>query len=166
MNKDFRVQVPLWQISFILLFLLVAAIFTGEVSGFINEATSYSYSIQLYALEGFVMVLILPIYIMITVIYTYKISKYNKEHPSSKLSFWNSTPHEYLEDDEGWQLITRNATQKVYTFFSWSLPLSAVFHLLVPTSSLLIILNIAVLCFVQYIVYYVYVRRHVNTAED
>ncbi|TQR08558.1 hypothetical protein [Psychrobacillus soli] len=59
-------------------------------------------------------------------------------------------------------MITIVATQKVYTFFTWSLPLSAVFHLLFPTSKLLIV----VLSLAQYLIFYVHVRKHVTDEEE
>ncbi|QFF99658.1 hypothetical protein PB01_12890 [Psychrobacillus glaciei] len=161
MKKDFRVQYPLWQIGFMMVFMVIAIIITGAATNYVNDKTSFSYSIQLEALEGGIMFLIIPVFLVMVIILSIKLSKYNKENPSKKLSVWGNKPLEYMEDDEAWQMITRKATQKVYTFFTWSLPFSALFHLLIPTSQLLIIINIVALSFAQYIIYYVNVRRHV-----
>ncbi|TQR19841.1 hypothetical protein [Psychrobacillus vulpis] len=166
MKKDFRVQYPLWQIGFMLIFMLFALVLTGAVTNFVNDATSFSYSVELGALEGLIMLLIIPLYLILLIAFTSKLSKFNKEHPTSKLTIWRNRPLEYVEDDEAWQMITRNATQKVYTFFSWSLPLSAVFHLFVPSSSLLIIINIGILSLFQYLIYYFHVRKHVKSEDE
>ncbi|GGA36627.1 hypothetical protein [Psychrobacillus lasiicapitis] len=165
MKKDFRVQYPLWQISFMLIFFIIAFIISGATTSYFNDKTSFSYSIQLEALEGGIMFLIIPVYLIMMIILSSKVSKYNKEHPTKKISVWRTKPLEYLEDDEAWQMITRAATQKVYTFFTWSLPLSAVFHLIIPTTKLLIILNIVILSLVQYLIFYVHVRKHVTEEE-
>lgn len=166
MKKDFRVQYPLWQIGFMLIFMLFVFGLTGAVTNFVNDATSFSYTVELESLEGFILFLIIPVYLIMLIAFMSKLSKYNKEHPTNKLSIWRNRPLEYVEDDEAWQMITRNATQKVYTFFSWSLPLSAVIHLFVPTSRFLIILNIVILSFVQYLIYYFYVRKHMEDEEE
>ena len=165
MKKDFRVQYPLWQIGFMLLFMLFVFVLTGTVTNFVNDATSFSYTIKLEALEGFIIFLMIPVYLIMFIAFMSKLNKYNKEHPANKLSVWRR-PIEYVEDDEAWQMITRKATQKVYTFFSWSLPLSAVIHLFVPTSRFLIILNIVILSLVQYLIYYFYVRKHMVDEEE
>ncbi|MFF2755141.1 hypothetical protein ACFVR1_15490 [Psychrobacillus sp. NPDC058041] len=166
MKKDFRLHYPLWQIGFMLIFMVAAFIVNGSVTTYVNDKTSFSYSIQLEALEGGIMFLLIPLFIIMVIILSSKLSKYNKENPTNKLSVWRTKPLEYMEDDEAWQMITRDATKKVYTFFSWSLPFSALFHLLIPTSQLLIIINIVVLSFAQYIIYYVNVRRYVMYTDE
>ncbi|MDI2586187.1 hypothetical protein OR571_03360 [Psychrobacillus sp. NEAU-3TGS] len=162
MKKDFRVQYPLWQIGFMLIFMALVFMITGAVTTYVNNKTSFSYTIQLEALEGGIVFLLIPVFLIMAIILSSKLKKYNKEHPTKKLSVWRTKPLEYMEDDEAWQMITRVATQKVYTFFTWSLPLSAVFHLLIPTSKILIILNIVVLSLVQYLIFYIHVRKHVT----
>ncbi|ALC84767.1 hypothetical protein AM499_02250 [Bacillus sp. FJAT-22090] len=166
MKKDFRVQYPLWQMGFALLFLLFAIVITGAISNFAKANRSFNYSVELGALEGFMVFLLLPVYIGMVLLFGTKISKYNKEHPRNKITIWGIKPVEYMEDDEAWQMITTKATQKVYTFFSWSLPLSAVIHLFLPASQLLIILNIIVLSMTQYIIYYVNIRKHTMEEEE
>lgn len=166
MKKDFRVQYPLWQMAFALLFMLFAIIITGVISNFAQTNSSFSYSVELSALEGFIMFLLIPVYIVMVLIFGAKISNYNKNNPRNKLTIWSSKPPEYMEDDEAWQMITRKATQKVYTFFSWSLPLSAVIQLILPTSKLVIILNLVILSMTQYLIFYVNVRKHTVEEEE
>ncbi|MEI4769325.1 hypothetical protein WAX74_06655 [Psychrobacillus sp. FJAT-51614] len=166
MKKDFRVQYPLWQMGFALLFLLFAIVITGTITNFANSNSSFIYSVELGALEGFIMFLLIPVYIVMVIIFGAKISKYNKNNPRNKITIWSSKPPEYMEDDEAWQMITNKATQKVYTFFSWSLPLSAVILIFLPTSKLLIILNLVVLSITQYLIFYVNIRKHTLEEEE
>ena len=72
-----------------------------------------------------------------------KISKYNKQHPSQKISIWQIRPLEYLEQDEGMVHITRKAAQKVYTFFVWALPFLAMIYLVFELSRFGMILGIS-----------------------
>lgn len=164
MKKDFRVQNPLWQIGFMFIFVMLAIVFTGAVSNFNKDNGAFSYSLEFSPIESVLALLVIPMTFFTLAVYLMKVTKYNKENPANKLSMWKTKPFEYMEDDEAWQMITRKATQKVYTFFSWSLPFSAFFHLLVPTSKLLIIVNIVALSLVQNIIFYINIRRH--TMED
>lgn len=166
MRKDFRVQYPLWQMIFILLFGGIAFSVTGASTEFINTQNELSYRFNLEALETIVMMVTLLLTIILFIIFTVKVSSHNKQNPAKKISLWQIRPVEYLEQDEGLTYITRRAAQKVYTFFVWSLPTLALLYLLMDLSKFWMIFGILFIAFMQYLIYYLEIRKHLIEGEE
>ncbi|MBU0905671.1 MAG: hypothetical protein R3328_03340 [Planococcaceae bacterium] len=166
MKKDFRVQYPLWQMAFIILFGFIAISLTGASSEMIQNDLEFSYSLQFPALESILLFITLAMTFILLIIFIMKITNHNKRHPQQKLSFWQIKPIEYLEEDEGMIYITRRAAQKVYTFFVWALPFVAMIYLLFNLSRLWIVIGILFLAFMQYLIFYIEVRKYLSKDED
>ena len=166
MKKDFRVQYPLWQMAFIVLFGGIAFTFTGASTEFINNVDEFSYSMKLETLEtGVILVTILLTFVLLT-LFTMKVSQHNKQNPGKKISMWQIRPVEYLEQDEGMTYITRRAAQKVYTFFVWALPTIAMLYLIFDFSKFWMIAGILFIALMQYLIYYLEIRKHLKEVEE
>ncbi|WP_017379880.1 hypothetical protein [Paenisporosarcina sp. TG-14] len=166
MKKDFRVQYPLWQMAFIVLFGFFVFSVTSATTELINSTDEFSYSFELATLESLLMFGSISLTLVLGAIFASKIAKHNKQHPTQKLTMWQIRPLEFLEQDEGMTHITRKAAQKVYTFFVWALPALASIYLLFELSRFWMIIGILILALMQYIIYYLEVRKHLQEVED
>lgn len=159
-KNDFRLSYPLWMMAAIVLLGMLAFGLNEPFAEFINTQDETSLTIQLEALEGFVVFISLLLYFSFMVIFLLKIKKHNKENPTQKISPFAIRPPEYLEQDEGMTYITRKAVQKVYSFITLALPFLATFAIVFPLPRLLIIYGILAIAFGQYLIYYMEVRKH------
>jgi len=166
MKKDFRVQYPLWQMAFILIFGGIAFSITGASTEFINTDKELSYSVNLEALETVVMMVTGLLAIILLIVFMVKFSKHNKQNPTKKISLWQIRPVEYLEQDEGLTDITRRAAQKVYTFFVWSLPTLAVVYLIFDLSKFWMIFGILFIALMQNLIYYIEIRKNLVEGDE
>ncbi|MFD1030431.1 hypothetical protein [Metaplanococcus flavidus] len=164
MKSDIRLNYPLWMMAFIaVLGIFAVGIHSSTVE--VNE-TATSFFIQV---EGFAFLLVfgsLILYLIVLSIFIKKVKQYNKNNPHQKISIISLRPPEYLEADEGMTHITRRAVQKVYTFYSWALPVLAGIVIALPLPRLVIIFAILGLAFVQYWIYYAEVRKHFKGEEE
>lgn len=62
--------------------------------------------------------------------------------------------------------ITRKAAQKVYTFMTWALPMLALAIMLIPVSRIIIIWGILAVALVQYLIYYLEIRKHLKEETE
>lgn len=62
--------------------------------------------------------------------------------------------------------ITRKASQKVYTFMNWSLPMLAIFAMFSPWSRIYTVFAILLIALLQYIIYYREIRKHFKEEEE
>lgn len=166
MKKDFRVQYPLWQMAFIVLFGFMAFSFTGVSSEFNQNSEGFSYSLEFNSIESIFLFGALFISIISIFLFIRKISNHNKQHPTQKLSMWQIRPLEYLEQDEGMMHITRKGSQKVYTFFVWALPFTAVIYMVFELPRFWMIFGILFLALMQYLIYYLEVRKHLKEEDE
>ncbi|WKA56188.1 hypothetical protein [Planococcus shixiaomingii] len=156
MKNDIRLNYPLWMMAFV---ALIGAFAYGIHSPTMTK-TETSLMLEIGGLEGFVLLASLLLYTILLTVFLVKVTKHNKENPKQKLAIWSIRPPEYLEQDEGMTHITRVAVQKVYTFYTWSLPLLAAVVILFPLTRLMIIYGILALAFIQYLIYYLEIRKH------
>ncbi len=91
-----------------------------------------------------------------------KLLKHNRIYPDKKLSPLYLKPPEYLEDDELFQQSTGHATKKVYTFFVTAIPILAVLYLVLPIGKMWMVIGILLLGFMQYLIYYLEIRKYVT----
>ncbi len=165
-KKDIRIQYPLWQMAFIILFGGIVFVITGASTEFVNTDAELSYRIDLRSLETVVMLVTGLLTIILLAIFTRKVSLHNKQNPNKKISLWQVRPVEYLEQDEGLIYITRRAAQKVYTFFVWALPTTAMLYMLLDLSKFVMIAGILIIALIQYLIYYLEIRKHLEEVEE
>ena len=167
MKKDFRVQYPLWQMAFIVLFGFMAFSITGVSTVFNNDSQKeFELSLEMDQLESIFLFGGLLIAFIAMFIFSRKVSSHNKQHPDQKISMWQIRPLEYLEQDEGMTHITRRAAQKVYTFFVWALPFLAMLHMFFDLPRFLVIVSILFLALMQYLIYYLEIRKHIKEDDE
>lgn len=160
MKNDFRLQYPLWMMGFIVVLGMFAYGISSPVTEVVNTETEQSIMIELGPLAGLFVVGAAILYIVMLVIFIFQLLRHNKKNPAQKVSPFSIRPLEYLEQDEGMTYITRKASQKVYTFMTWSLPLLAVFAMTSPVPRLFIVWGILLVAFIQYVIYYLEIRKH------
>ncbi|WP_342510850.1 hypothetical protein MKY34_11995 [Sporosarcina sp. FSL K6-1522] len=158
MKSDFRIQYPLWQIGSLLMITL--GLFGSR--GVIPDLLLALNVNNLAFFEGIIALLFSVLFIGFGITFRIRLSAHNKNHPDRKLAFFQLRPFEYIEDDEGWQFITRHASQKVYAFFSWALPTSLLLHLAFDMPQYGVVINILVLAIMQYLIYYLELRKYVQ----
>ena len=160
MKNDLRLNYPIWMMAFIALIGVFAYGIYSPTSHWVNTDSETSLTVEIGAVQGFMVIAALITYLILITVFMMKIKKHNNEHPHQKISIWAIRPPEYLEQDEGMTHITRIAVQKVYTFYTWSLPLLATIVILLPLPRLAIIYGILAVAFGQYLVYYLEIRKH------
>ena len=121
-QNDFRIQYPLWQIAFIMFLFLMSTTKYG-----MDNYNPY---------KNYVFIALLLVLVILLVVFMYKVIHYNRNHHKQKLSLWQVRPYEFLDQDEGMEWVTKRATQKVYTFFVWALPILAGIFFTLPPKSL------------------------------
>lgn len=161
-----RLQYPLWQMMFIVLFGGFAFGVTGASTEFVNSDDEMSYGIYLGAFETIVILGTGLLTFILFTLFTMKVSKHNKQFPDKKISMWQIRPVEYLEQDEGLTYITRKAAQKVYTFFAWALPITASLYMFLDLSKFVMIVGILIIALFQYLIYYLEIRKHLEGVEE
>lgn len=166
MKSDFRLSYPLWMMAFIVVFGFLAFGLNSPIAEFVNTQTETSLTIQLGALDGFIVLCSIILYFGLMAVYLLKLRKHNKENPTQKISPFAIRPPEYLEQDEGMTFITRKAVQKVYSFITLALPTLAAFAIILPVPRLAIIYGILAIAFGQYLIYYLEIRKHIKEAEE
>lgn len=166
MKKDIRVQYPLWQMAFIVLFGFMAFSIIGVSKEFNHNSEGFSYSLEFNQIESIFLLGALFISSIAGLLFSRKIYSHNKQHPDQKLSMWQIKPIEFLEQDEGMTHITRRAAQKVYTFFVWALPFFAGIYMVFELPRFWVIIGILFLALMQYLIYYLEIRKHLREDEE
>ena len=158
MKKDFRIQYPLWQIGFLLMITL-GLTGLGEGIWDLSVVLNVDNPEMFEWIIGFFCAVL---FIGFGLIFRKRLTAHNKNYPNRRLSFFQLRPFEYIEDDEGWQFITRRASQKVYAFFTGALPISLYIHLWFQIPRYGVVINILVLAIMQYLIYYLEIRKYVK----
>ena len=164
MKNDLRVTYPLWMMCFIL--LIAASIYfigtTAVIEG--RGIDEFTFSINLESnLIIFSILFILIWGSLIT--FFIKIFKHNRKYPHRKLPLFYLKPPEYIEDDELFQQATGLATKKVYTFFASAIPFLSVLYIVLPIGKMWMIIGLLLLGFMQYLIYYLEIRKYVTEEE-
>ncbi|WP_223638408.1 hypothetical protein [Planococcus sp. 4-30] len=160
MKNDFRMQYPLWMMGFIVVLGMFAYGVSSPATEIVNTETVQSISIELGPIAGFFAVGAAALYILLLAGFIFQLTRHNRKNPTQKVSAFSIRPPEYLEQDEGMTYITRKASQKVYTFMSWSLPMLAVFAIFSPLPNLFTVWGILLIALIQYLIYYLEIRKH------
>ena len=132
----------------------------------VDTETEQSIAIELGAIPGFFAIGSVILYFVMLAIFACQLTRHNKKNPTQKISLFSIRPLEYLEQDEGMTYITRKASQKVYTFITWSLPLLAAIAIVVPIPRLYIIWGILLIALGQYCIYYIEIRKHLKEESE
>lgn len=82
--------------------------------------------------------------------------------PEHKIKMGTFKPQEYLEDDEMFEEITKQATKKVYTYYTMILPILAAWYFILPISKTWMIMGILILAAGQYWIFYRTIQKFVS----
>ncbi|MFA9559168.1 hypothetical protein ACERII_17810 [Evansella sp. AB-rgal1] len=168
-NKDFRVQVPLWNIAL----WIVLMIWTYGVAHAVDMIISDFEGVYVVSDNGLqinwhvpgMLSIIIGTFLLLVFFATYflKIRRYNEKNPNNKVgTFTFIKPGEFLEDDEMLRQVTESATKKVYILYSQALPLLIFFIVIFPLERYVYVVMIILLLIVHNALYYLEIRRFLS----
>jgi len=165
MKKDMRVSYPLWQMgSIIILMILVLTI--GYSSTFtVFDEGGFEFQANIENGLGVVFSFTLLLLVFYMSLFSWKVFKHNRRLPESKINMLSIKPQEYMEDDELFEEITKRATKKVYSYYTWALPVLAGLYIGVPVGRTWMIFGILLVAAGQYLIYYKAIRKYVTEDE-
>ncbi|ANU23650.1 DUF3169 family protein [Planococcus donghaensis] len=166
MKSDFRMQYPLWMMGFIVVLGMFLFGVSSPTTTIVNSEREQSFLLELGPIGGLFAIGAVILYFLMMIVFYTQLKRHNKKNPSEKISIFPIRPPEYLEQDEGMTHITRKASQKVYTFMSWSLPLLAVFAMFSPFTRIYTVFAILVIALIQYGIYYREIRKHLKEEDE
>ena len=167
-KKDFRVQVPLWNITLLLILMYwtygIAYAVDMKVSDFEGVFVVVDDGLKIGHFPG-----ILSIYVgfflvvVFFIAYFLRLKRYNQKNPNNKMNaFTFLKPGEFLEDDEMLRQVTENATKKVYILYSQALPLLIFLIVIFPFDRYVYIVMLILLLIVHNALYYLEIRKFLS----
>lgn len=164
MKNDMRITYPLWQAGSILTILLIVIGFS-LTSSFTWGENGFEVLLNFEGPNGIFLIGALAIAVIYSIIFVMRVSVHNKNVPKHKIKLTSWKPQEYMEDDELFQEVTRQATKKVYTFFVWSIPFLAGAFIVLPLGRTIVITGLMALSLGQYFIYFKEIRGFLKEAE-
>ncbi|WP_404442808.1 hypothetical protein LG307_13460 [Sutcliffiella horikoshii] len=166
MNKDLRIQLPLWTIAFCILLMpltfslvqLMDLMIHNFDALFVVNDTKTSFNWSLIPFHLFIVSSLLLISFYIAFYRRYR--KHNRDNPRERLYFFVFyKPGELLEDDEMLQQVSKNATKKVYILFANALPVLALL-MVIPLHRSVFIMAILLVIIFQNLLFYNEIYRY------
>lgn len=161
-TKDIRIQEPLFNIAFLVLFI-------GTFSGASYSFKYLDIEMQNQIILGlekinFIPIIISAICLILSIIlissYILKVRKYNVQNPSKKLkAFTAFTLNEFNDDDELFSKVTNEATRKVYVYYTYAITFFA-FLLIFQFSYYVYITIVLSLGIIQNIIYFAHMKKY------
>ncbi|WP_025783975.1 hypothetical protein [Sporosarcina sp. D27] len=163
MKNDMRITYPLWQMAgiFIIMGFVLLVGYAATVNTFSDGG--FGFEISMSGNSGILLNAMMVIVVFYLLLFCLRIAKHNKRMPKHKISMTTYKPQEYLEDDELFQDVTKQATKKVYTYFAWALPVMAGVYLMLPISKTWMIVGVLLLAAGQYWIYYRTIRKFMSS---
>lgn len=163
MKNDMRITYPLWQMAgiFIIMGFVLLVGYAATVNTFSDGGFGFEFSIS--GNSGILLNVMLVIVVLYLILFFYNIKKHNERMPKHKISMTTYKPQEYLEDDELFQDVTKQATKKVYTYFAWALPIMAGVYLMLPIGKMWMTVGILLLAAGQYWIYYRTIKKFISS---
>lgn len=161
MKNDMRFTYPLWQMAgiFIIMGFVLLIGYASTVNTF--PQGGFEFEINLNESSSIFLVGMLVSTLLYLGLFCVQIAKHNKRMPRHKISMITYKPQEYLEDDELFQDVTKQATKKVYTYFVWMMPLMAGVYMMFPIDRTWMIVGILLVAAGQYWIYYRTIQKFV-----
>lgn len=160
MKNDFRLTYPLWMMGFIVLLGFIAYAMDSPTMQYVNTPETTSVEMTIEPVKIAILFGAVLLTFILLILFSLRMKKHNLENPDKKISLLSIRPAEYLEQDEGMTYITRKAVQKVYTFTTGALPSLVALAIILQLSRLWIIYGILVIGLLQYLIYYLEIRKH------
>ncbi|MGN7409051.1 hypothetical protein [Sporosarcina sp. SAFN-010] len=163
MKNDMRITYPLWQMAgiFIIMGFVLLVGYAATVNTFSDGGFGFEFSIS--GNSGILLNVMMVIVFLYLILFFYNIKKHNERMPKQKISMTTYKPQEYLEDDELFQDVTKQATKKVYTYFAWELPIMAVVYLMLPIGKMWMTVGVLLLAAGQYWIYYRTIKKFISS---
>ncbi len=144
MKASFSARSPLWQIvaTLILFPLLMLVAYSRQ-----NDTTEFNKLDLFVLIAGAVVLLLFAAYILMLI-------QYNRHHPENKVGLFGMSPIELKNEDEGMSMFTAHATQRVYKYYTFALPFTALILLYLPHSIYITLTVLMLLMIGHYIIYW------------
>lgn len=168
-KKDFRVQLPLWNIALWVILMIwsygviyAVDMLASDFEGVIVH-TNDGVTINWHLPGVFSIIIGTLLLIVFFVVYLSKIKRHNQQNPSKQLAAFTFTkPGEFLQDDEMLRQVSENATKKIYIFYSHALPLLVFIIALLPVNRYLFVVLIFLMLMLQNALYYIEIRKFLS----
>jgi len=168
-KKDFRVQVPLWNITLWVILMYWAYGVAHAVDMIVSDfegvfvVTDNGLHIN-WHVPGMLSIIIGTFLLVVFFgAYILKIKSHNEKNPNNKMdTFTFIKLGEFLEDDEMLRQVTENATKKVYIFYSQALPLLIFLIVIFPLDRYLYIVMLFLFLIVHNALYYFEIRKFLS----
>jgi hypothetical protein len=167
-EKDFRVQIPLWNIALLVSLLIwsYGAVYAADLQFnnvedvFVIENNKVLSNWNIPAVVSFLVGF--SLFIAFTFAYFIKLNRHNKENPHKQISAFTFLKlGEFMDDDEMLRQVTQNATKKVYILYSQTLPLLIVIMFL-PFNRYIFIVCLLTILILHHALYYREIRKYIN----
>lgn len=112
MKNDMRIAYPLWQMAGIFIIMGFVLLLGYASSAKTFPDGGFELEISLGRLSSIFMLALLGVIALYLTMFISQILKHNKRMPKHKISMTTYKPQEYLEDDELFQDVTKQATKK------------------------------------------------------
>ena len=169
MKYDMRVTMPLWQMGAIFILIILTSLLGPTPIIFLFSEGRFEFEMVVDGCGnwgGLVFLLSLITLIIYLILFTLNIRKHNKRFPNQKMRVFTLKPQEYLEDDELFDEMTKRATKKVYSYYTWALPLFVGLSLGGSWSRTVILIGVLVIALGQYWIYYSTMRKVFKNEDD
>jgi hypothetical protein len=143
LRKLFNTRSPFWQ-------LLIYSVFFFAAILTVTQKTSGA---DLFGINYILTVISAVVLIVLSVIYTVQVVRYNRRHPKTPIRFFGLLPPELKEEDEGMRMFTARATRRVYIFHATLLPIFAIIYLYFLLSPVYVITGLAFLVIGHFAIY-------------
>jgi len=164
-KNDMRVTYPLWQMGSIVI-LMALVLMIGYTSSFMVFADGgFEFQINLEDKLGVGFSATLLVLVLYMSLFSWKVFKHNRRLPERKIKMLSFKPQEYMEDDELFEEITKRATKKVYSYYTWALPALAGLYMGAPIGRAWMIFGILLVAAGQYLIYYSTIKKFIKEDE-
>lgn len=152
-----RVKMPLWQMGAIFILIILTSLLAPATKILLFTEGRFEFEMMFEGYGdwgGIVLLLAVMMLIIYLILFILNIQKHNKRFPERKIRMFTLKPQEYMEDDELFDEMTKRATKKVYSYYTWILPFFVGLSLGGSWSRTVILVGILIIALGQYWIYY------------
>ena len=144
MKALFSARSPLWQmIATLILFpLLMLAAYSRQ-----HDTKEFNERDALVLIAGAIVAVLFAAYVAMLLVY-------NRRNPQTKVNIFGMSPVELKNEDEGMRMVTARATEHVYKYHTFAIPLIALVLVYMPQSVYATLSGLMILLLGHYAVYW------------
>src|SRR5699024_1914259 len=165
MRKDMRLTMPLWQMGAIVLTIILTLIM-GKSTEIISTGNgSIEFEFTIAGTTGYVFIATTIVFFLYMFFFLLRIYQHNQRYPEKRINAFSFKPQEYIEEPQVFDELTKRATKKVYSYYSWVLPIFVGVSLITFCRRTMILIGILVIALGQYWIYYASIQNNLRKIE-